>query len=347
MGPRGGKPLAGLRYNAGMLDRLACLRCLLIPPLVLLASAAALAQGKQPPAAATPLSACAVANRQALTDLGLAAQASQRRHLLNPLLVARLQSLQFQLAKLRDNLPRTSRTLADCEQAGEAIASEKERLLKLAGPDPEVAGCAANNQQLHSATSQGYEAVQRKGGLAADQVAAFEASGARLNLVSAVLARDGMLAADCRQLAAQLAQERTRVDSWLAALGLPAVVVAPASPVAPVAAAAVVTAPPAAAAAAPAPAPPADAAALLSTQQTCRDGHARSYNELAQSLTAAAQEAPLTVARAALLQSLGERLSRLRGLIGDGAAPGWDCARVGQELAQVGAELLPLRGPSR
>src|SRR5687768_7867695 len=90
-------------------------------PLALLALAAlltspgALAQGKKPPAAETPLAQCAAANRQALLDLTQATQETQRRNVMNPMVVTRLQALQAQLGKLRETLPRTSRTLPECE----------------------------------------------------------------------------------------------------------------------------------------------------------------------------------------------------------------------------------------
>lgn len=303
----------------------------LILLLALLAGTGALAQGKKPPAIDTPLAQCAAANRQALLDLGQAAQESQRRNVMNPMVVTRLQALQAQLGKLREALPRTSRTLPECEQAGEAIAAERDRLLKIAGPDPEVAECLANSQKMHAAVSQAYDLVQRSGRVPADQNAAFEASGSRLNQISAALARDSMLAADCRQLVEQIAQERTRVEGWMGTLGI---------------AAAPVQAAPAVAAAAPA-APPTPPAQNPEQAQACRDSQARTYNELAQSLTIVAQGPPLAADKTAVLHSLSERLTRLRALLADRAAPGWDCDRVSRDLAQVRAELQPLLPAAR
>lgn len=313
----------------------------LILLLALFAGPGALAQGKKPPAAETPLAQCAAANRQALLDLTQAAQASQRRHVVNPMVVTRLQSLQVQLGKLREALPRTSRSQAECEQASEAIAAEKDRLLKIAGPDTEAAECLANSQKLHSAVTQAYEAVQRSGRLPADQNAAFEASGARLNQMSAALARDSMLAADCRQLVEQIALERTRVESWMGLLGIAA---APAQAAPALAAAPAIAAAPAAPAASiPAPAP----APNPEQVQACRDSQARSYNELAQSLTVVAQGPPLAADKMAVLHALSDRLTRLRALLADRNAPGWDCDRVNRDLAQVRAELQPLLPTAR
>lgn len=314
---------------------------------MLLAVAGASAQGKNRPAAETPLAQCAAANRQALVELTQATQSSQRRHVISPMVVTRLQALQAQLGKLRESLPRASRTLADCEQAGDAIAAEKDRLLKIAGPDPEAAECMANSQKTHSAVSQAYEAVQRSGRLAPDQNAAFEASGNRLNQISAALARDSMLAADCRQLGEQLSQERARVEGWMGGLGI-AAVVAPAAPAVAAAAPMPAAQPPAAS---PAPAPPAAPAATAAAAapaqtaeqaQACRDAQARTYNELAQSLTSVAQGATPAADKLVVFHSLSDRLTRLRALLADRAAPGWDCEQVNRDLAQVRAELQTL-----
>lgn len=343
---------AALRYNAGMPNGS-------FPPLgdwlrpalacalwwALGAALPALAQVRKAAPAETPLSLCVAANRQALLDLTQATQASLRRHVMSPMVVTRLQALQSQLGKVRDISQRSVRNVAECEQAGEAIAAEKDRLLKIAGPDPEAADCMANNQKLHTAVAQAFEAVQRSGRVPPDQLAALEASGGRLNQISAALARDSMLPADCRLIGEQIGQERSRVEGWMGALGIaPAVSPAPAAPSAPVAPVASAATPPAATAAT---AAAGTAPAAVSTEpaaalQACRDQHARTYNELAQALATVNQGAPLAADKMPQFQSVIERLTRLRGLIADRSGPGWDCAQVSQGLEQVRGELQPL-----
>ncbi len=302
----------------------------------LLAGAQALAQagGKKPPPE-TPLSRCVQGNRQVLTDVGEALEAARRRHVLSPLVVTRLQGLEVSLTRLRDGQARL-KNVADCEQSGQAIAAEKERLQRIAGPDPEVAECLGDNQKMHAAILQGYEAVQRSGRLPADQAAAFQAAGQRLNELGAALAKEGQLLADCKQLAERVAQERNQVERWVAAVEPASTAVAAVAP----GRAAVVPAP------APPPSPPPPPAAPPApagpSPEVCREGQARTYNELAAQFASLAQGSSLPIDKVSQFQSLSERLTRLRGLIADRSAPGWDCAGVNQGLAQVRNDLQPL-----
>lgn len=284
------------------------------------------AQPARKPAAApadSPLARCVTANRQALIDIDQGLESARRRHVTSPLVITRLQALQVQLTKVKEAQPRSARGLADCEAATEAIATERDRLGKIAGPDPDAADCIAQSQKMHTASLQGWEAVQRSGKLAADQATAFEAAGQRLNSLSAALARDAMFVHECRQIAAQVAQERVQVERWLAASG------------------AALAAPPPAAPPSPAPAPP-PASTPAAPPEVCRTEQARQYNELAQTFAAVAQAGPMAPEKLTLFQGLSDRLTKLRALIADRNAPGWDCNGVNRGLAQVKAELQPL-----
>lgn len=240
-------------------------RCSLFLPLAAACSlTAAPAWAQKKPAEETPLSRCMAENRQAVIDLGTALEAARRKHVINPMTITRLQSVQAQLPKLRESLPRGARSVADCEQVALAIATEKDKLQRIAGTEPDAA----------------------PGDL---PVAAVTSGGGR------TVTPD----------------------------------VAPAPPSPPVA-------PPVA------PAPPAPPAPPAMTPDACRDTQARQYNELAQSFAAVAQAGALPAERLPLFQSLSERLSKLRGVIVDRNAPGWDCQQVLQGLAQVKTELQPL-----
>ncbi len=81
--------------------------------------------------------------------------------------------------------------------------------------------------------------------------------------------------------------------------------------------------------------------------EACRDNQTRAYNELAQNFAAIAQAGGLPADRLPQFQALSERVSRLRGLIVDRNAPGWDCQQVLSGLAQVKVELQPMMPGAR
>lgn len=91
----------------------------------------------KPPAAETPLSLCMAANRAAVAAMADTLKAGQRRHVLNPMVVARLQAFESQLGRLRAALPRDAKSLAACETTTESLAAEAARLQVLAGDAPE------------------------------------------------------------------------------------------------------------------------------------------------------------------------------------------------------------------
>ena len=105
------------------------------------------AQTVPPRAADTALARCVVAAREQLAELNQALMASQARHRANPVMVTRLQTLDAELAPLRVRVGRETRSLADCEQLGQTLAAEHERLARMAGSDPLVADCMEANAQ--------------------------------------------------------------------------------------------------------------------------------------------------------------------------------------------------------
>ena len=94
-------------------------------------SAAALAAS----AAESPLGQCMAANKQSLADLAEALAASKRKHVLNPMMVSRLQSFDALIARVRAAQPKDAKSLPACEQTTQTLASEAERLQQLAGTD--------------------------------------------------------------------------------------------------------------------------------------------------------------------------------------------------------------------
>jgi hypothetical protein len=86
-------------------------------------------------AAESPLGLCMAANKQALADLADGVAASKRKHVLNPMMVSRLQAFDGLIARLRAGLPKDAKSLPACEQTAQTLASEAERLQQLAGND--------------------------------------------------------------------------------------------------------------------------------------------------------------------------------------------------------------------
>ena len=171
----------------------------------------ALAQGAGKPVAEpkadTPLTQCAAANRQSLADLTQAFEAARNRNRLNPVLTSRLQGFEVQLGNLRAALPRDSRNQKSCEQLTQNIATEQERLQRIAGPDSQVAECTAANQLAHG------QAVQMVAALPEDARGVAQPALARLNSLKPSLASEGQTIQDCKQTAAAIAQERTQIQA--------------------------------------------------------------------------------------------------------------------------------------
>jgi hypothetical protein len=125
-----------MTIHAFALSLLMCFLLLACAPRQLLAatpraSAAAAAAS----AAESPLGQCLAANRQALADLSDALVASKRKHVLNPMMVSRLQSFDALIARVRAGQAKDAKSLPVCEQTTQTLASETERLQQLAGTD--------------------------------------------------------------------------------------------------------------------------------------------------------------------------------------------------------------------
>lgn len=155
------------------------------------------------------LVACVAANRQAALDLSQAQDLGIRRHALHPLVVTRLQGMGSQVARLRETTARNPRNLADCEQSAQNIATAREQLERIVGTPALVAECVANNQQLHTEVQGTLRGLQAAGKA---PVSSLETSAGRLEALRVALAREGPTLADCRQLAGELAEERTQLQ---------------------------------------------------------------------------------------------------------------------------------------
>lgn len=333
-----------------------------------LASAPQLATGN---AAAQPAQAqCSAANRQALADLQRTLDATRQRNLLNPVLVARLQTFGAQLGRLRDATLRPAKSIADCEHSAALIGAERERLERIVDPQavrvaalassaanaaaapaaaPQPVGDTRAAEACRAETIDAYGDVQRSWreraaarGLKAGD-GEFDATQARLRGLRDALARPGSLR-DCEALTAALAQEQGRWAPGATALRATAPAASAARALAASPGPANSTAPaqsaaPMAAAAAPPPAAQQSAAAA----EACRRRQGLAYNEVAQVYTRQIGAAPLARETTVALSALGERLTALHAAITNPALPGWDCAQAAQRLALLRAELERLQ----
>lgn len=270
------------------------------------------------------LVACVAANRQAALELGHAQDGGIRRHAMHPLVVTRLQGLGGQVTRLRETTARNPRNLADCEQTTQAIASAREQLERIVGTPALVVECVANNQQLLTEVQGTLRGLQTAG---KTPVAMLETAAGRLEALRVALAREGPTLADCRQLAGELAEERSQLQRLS-----PTAAAAPARPSTAGALAPATQAAPAAPVQAPA-SPPAAA---------CREGHGRSYNELATAYAQLVGGGVIPPEWMAPLQSLSERLTRLRAVIANTAEPGWECNAITRALEQARSDMSQL-----
>jgi len=171
------------------------------------------------PVADTPLSRCVAGNRDKLAEMAEFLVAAHNRHRINPVLVSRLRTLEADLGGLRARMPRDSRNLKDCEQLAQALATEQDRLPRIAGTEPQVAECMAGNAQALRDALQGFEALLKPGanrpaqGAAPAQATPAEAALARLTDLRPAVGRESQSLATCRQLSAAITQERAQLPA--------------------------------------------------------------------------------------------------------------------------------------
>lgn len=185
---------------------------------LLLAALPAWGQGTAGKAAVpdTPLSRCVAGNRDKLAEMADALEAAHKRHRINPVLVARLRTLEADLGGLRARVPKDSRNLKDCELLTQALSSEQDRLPRIAGTEPQVAECMTGNAQALREALQGFEALLKPGASKPSpsaQATPAESALARLTDLRPAVGRESQSLATCRQLTAAIAQERAQLNS--------------------------------------------------------------------------------------------------------------------------------------
>ncbi len=154
------------------------------------------------------LTRCAAALREQVVELNQALVASQARHRANPVMVTRLQTLDAELQPLRARLGRELRNLPECEQLGQNLAAEHERLARMAGADPQVAECMQANALTLRDTLLALDGAAQASSTRPAQAAQAQLALKRLDELRPDLARESQSLASCRQLAGALAQEK-------------------------------------------------------------------------------------------------------------------------------------------
>lgn len=180
---------------------------------LLVAGAAGAAQAQPARPADPALARCVSTAREQLAELNQALTAGQARHRANPVMVSRLQTLDAELQPLRARLGRETRGLPECEQLSQTLATEHERLARIAGPDPQVADCMAANAQALREAWQALEAAAKAAPTRPAQAAQAQVALKRLDDLRPGLARESQNLAACRQLSANLAQERLQASA--------------------------------------------------------------------------------------------------------------------------------------
>lgn len=320
-------------------------RALLLCAALAFAAPARAQAGARP--AATPQAQCSADNRETLAALTEALEAARKRSLLNPVLVSRLQTYETQLARLRDTLKRNARTVAECEQGAAQIEAERERLVRLVGPEgvpaaaaaaaaaasanagsAAVDACRAGNVDAYGDASRAWrEGAAARGLKAGDEE--FDAAMLRLRRLRDDLARTGGGLPECEALGRAIAQEQAKAPQAVPrALPAPAAVPTPAPAPAPALAPATAAPPVAAAADAPA---------------ECAQLNSQTHADLVQRLAALMQAARVPAESLGPYRALGQRLTALDQRLA--AAPGAaDCPRLSLALSEAGAELQRLSG---
>lgn len=103
------------------------------------AAGGAFAQAGKP----SPQAECTATNREKHAEVLAELDAARKRNVTNPVLVSRLQTFELQQGRLREALRRNARSEAECEQIGNQIEAEAERLAKLLGNEAAPAPAAA------------------------------------------------------------------------------------------------------------------------------------------------------------------------------------------------------------
>ncbi len=256
------------------------------------------------------LARCASATREQLAELNQALAASQARHRANPVLVSRLQTLDAELQPLRARLGRDSRSLPDCEQLGQTLAAEHERLARMAGPEPQVADCMTANAQVLRETLQALETAAKAAQARPTQAAQAQVAIQRLDDLRPGLARESQNLTTCRQFGSTLAQERQQASALQSA------------------------------------ATSADPMAESAALAACRASNVDAYADARQAWRDAALLAGLKTGNA-VLDGASARLRQLREEVARPPTALADCQALGQSLEQEKAKAATVSQPPK
>jgi hypothetical protein len=183
-------------------------------------------------AADPPWAACAAANRQAAAELTQALELGLKRHVLNPVLVTRLQTLAAQSGKLRDAAARKPRTLNECEQIAGTLASERARLDAMVGAVPVTAASTARSvaepavvsglpptpAECRDQQARAYNEIAQtharliSGRIPDNKTAALQAVSERLTQLHALITKPRAAGWDCEQVHQSLERVRAELD---------------------------------------------------------------------------------------------------------------------------------------
>lgn len=130
---------------------------------------------------------------------------------ISPAETQRFNAMESRLRDLYTALSNDGLTLQECRRIGDAIARERQEVIRMARTDPAVGRCAADNARAHEDVVNRYENARRSGRVNPAEAQRFNAMEGRLRNLRAALGRDGLTLQECQRIGTEIAREREEV----------------------------------------------------------------------------------------------------------------------------------------
>lgn len=167
--------------------------------------------GGQPGYSSSDVRQCRRDNVRAHTEVHQIYERARSEGRISPAEAQRFNAMESRLRDLYTALSNDGLTLPECRRIGDAIARERQEVVRMARTDPAVARCAADNARAHDDVVNRYEQARRSGRINPAEAQRFNAIEGRLRNLRAALGRDGLTLQECQRIGAEIARERQEV----------------------------------------------------------------------------------------------------------------------------------------
>jgi hypothetical protein len=161
------------------------------------------------------LARCMADNRWAHQDVWNMYDNARRAGQIHPGETQRFNAMEARLQNFKNDLARDGISMQDCQRIGNAIASERNEVIRMSRYEPVASRCMADNRRAHWMVYEVYNDGVRTGRIDAAEAQRFRQVDERLRQHYAAVQRYGVTLDECQRLARAIAQERAMVDSMI------------------------------------------------------------------------------------------------------------------------------------